>query len=162
MISLAILFWSIKVFVYIYITKDVPIQKIEIIYLLWLGCFLIKKVVDENNVMPLSIQDLNALIMYEYDGFHTTKWEMSKLTLPTHKNEVTNSIVLMNSLTNNLRKFIPPPDIKLFSANHTDKSHQHYLLSHSGFYIYTPPLSHAQKHTSSVHKLSFLALNLWA
>ncbi len=87
--------------------KGVPIKKVKVMHLLWLRCFLIKKVIDENNGMPLSIEDLNALIKSDYDRFHTTQWEIPRLMLPTHKNQA-NVTVRMNSPAVDSRKFIKP------------------------------------------------------
>jgi len=66
-------------------------------HLLWLGCFLIKKAIDENDGMPLSIEVLNALTKSSYDWFSTTQWEMPKLSLPTHKNLVNASVRTVDS-----------------------------------------------------------------
>ena len=86
------------------IMKEVPIKKAKVMNLLWLRCFLIKKVIDEKNGMSLSIEDLDALIKSDYDRFRTTQWEMPKLMLPTYKNQA-NAVVRMNSPAVDSKKF---------------------------------------------------------
>jgi len=79
-------------------------------HLLWFKCFLIKKAINENDGMPLSVEDLNALIKSDYDWFHTTQWEMPKLTLPTHKDQA-NAIIRIDFLAVDSRKIVKP-DVK--------------------------------------------------
>jgi len=86
------------------ITKEVPIKKVKVMNLLWLRCFLIKKVIDESNGMPLSLEALNALSKSSYDRFRTTQWEMPKLILPTYMNQA-NAVVRMNSPAVDSKKF---------------------------------------------------------
>jgi len=85
--------------------KEVPIKIVKVMHLLGFRCFLIKKTIDENNEMPLSVEALNALTKSSYDWFRTTQWEMPKLMLPTHKNPA-NANVRLSSLIVDFKKFI--------------------------------------------------------